>query len=177
MNLSRALLIPLCCLGVAGCSSLTNRGTNAPAPNSGPDSFAAAPPPSVAPSTITVRPANLYNMGNTTRRGASKPVSKSTPSKTATTPRTENALARSEPASEPLAKAPPAESTEADDAALMARPVRKGTAKAAPASVDEKPVSTPQSSAPSKLRGPKTAEVLPVSAPPAEEKLDSRLSS
>lgn len=199
MRLTQALLVLSCCYAVAGCSGTMNR-TGSPAPGvpaasaTGPDMFAAPPPPTAPSSTITVAPGDMYNLGSSPRRSSAGPQSSNTRSKKTTNPETEVA---SRPAASPAAapKAEPAPAPAPAQASASSGSAAPSAASAsggmsAPASADlaidalpmpVRPGSTPQSSATDGLPRPSAAksvtpEVVPVSAPPAEP-LDSRFSS
>jgi hypothetical protein len=179
MNLSKALMVSLCCLGVAGCSSSVNR-TSAPA--GGPDSFSAGPLPGGGSSTITVKPQAMYNLGgrkpiDTAAATKAAPVKRA--SKSASEPvQSEAASSLPEPVAPDAAPAvaqEPAPVGQGDDAAL-ALPLRKSSsATGVPAaSEDTGGPATPQS----RVTRADSPEVLPVSAPAeASAKVDSKFSS
>ena len=175
MKLSQALMVSLCCFGIAGCSGLSSRSTaNVPAPAlraAGPDQFAAPPPPpSVPQSTITVAPQKMYNMGAPKKKAtAPAPAKAERPSAPAETEQAPAALEK--PVKEEGASLAPAAapaSIPAADPGAVARPVRKS---------EKSEEAAPQSSL--KKDATKTApvDVLPVSQPPVEKKIDTRMSS
>lgn len=171
MKLSQALMVSLCCFGIAGCSGISSRSTaNVPAPAlraAGPDQFAAPPPPpSVPQSTITVAPQKMYNMGAPKKKAtAPAPARAERPSAPAETEQAP--VAPEKPVKEEGASLAPAAAPAADPAAV-ARPVRKS---------EKSEEAAPQSSL--KKDATKTApvDVLPVSQPPVEKKIDTRMSS
>lgn|GEM_PF-6109186 len=178
MSLSRSLVISVCVLGLAGCSSTTsNLGSSSPA--AGPGISGVAPPPPAASSSITVAPAEMYNLGGrrpTAKAPDSGKSAKSTAvAKAAVKPEpkavAEKAVAEAPAPSAPVAKSAPPADDYMDDAGLLAAPVRKGAGDAK----SEPSAPAPQSSvAPS---GGKSAEIMPVSLPAVEPKLDARFSS
>jgi hypothetical protein len=196
MKLSQALMFSLLCLGVAGCSGIQDR-IRAPfdaGSATGPNTLAA---PLTAPaSTITVAPqkapAKLYNMDEGKKRStqaATKPKRTTAPSKASAAAAEESAPAArsvSVPSQTPEvsqeAKAPSGEAAPAGgaDESLNLRPARKGDTESSSQPTQE----APQSSAPRKAKSgvvgdgnAKPAEVLPVSNPTEDRKVDSKLSS
>ena len=206
MKLSQAILVSLCCLGVGGCANFApqpNSCAPAPAPIAslaGPEDFAAPPPPPVAPSTISVAPGKMYNMnskGKSTSSAKSKKTStrsvssEETPSGRTSEKESSDAGASSGAAASADASSAPADS---GDATMMARPVRKSTARKAAKKTESgsdtesgstyRSGTAPQSSIHPKGKGSvaKTirsneVEVLPVSNPAPSKKVDSKLSS
>jgi hypothetical protein len=173
MKLSQALMVSLCCIGIAGCAGLSTRSeVQAPAPAlraAGPDpQFAAPPPPPppVPPSTITVAPQRMYNMSAPAKKStAPAPVRKSAPAP-AIEDEPEEKPIREEGAS--LSPAQPAAPAPADDAGAVARPVRRS---------ERTDDGSPQSAVKPKTAETSPVEVVPVSQPPAEKKVDTRLTS
>ena len=177
MLLSRSLVISVCVLGLAGCSSTTSKIASS-SPAAGPGISGVAPPPPAASSSITVAPAEMYNLGGrrptakapdvgrsakttTVAKAAAKPEPKVVAEKT-----TAQAAAPAEPVAKPAAPA----NDYMDDAGLLAAPVRKGAGDAKP----EPSSASPQSSA---APAEKSAEIMPVSSPASEPKFDARFSS
>ena len=178
MTLSRSLVISVCVLGLAGCSSTTsNIGSSSPA--AGPGISGVAPPPPAASSSITVAPAEMYNLGG--RRPSAKAPDSAKSGKTTTVAKSaakpepkaaaEKTTAQASAPAETAAKSSAPAEDYMDDAGLLAAPVRKGSgeAKAEPSA------SAPQSSVAPKAG--KSAEIMPVSLPAAEPKFDARFSS
>jgi hypothetical protein len=169
MKLSQALMFALCCIGFAGCAGLGPREPVASAPvpalpAAGPDQFAAPPPPPVPPSTITVAPQKMYNVepkkkANPAPKPSARPGSRAVEE--------EEAFPPAAPVDEgPSAAAPGNDADEAapaaDDPGIVARPVRKSSKAVAPKNA-------PSAKPP--------VEVLPVSNPTSEKKVDTRLTS
>lgn len=144
MKLTKTIVVSFCCLGLAGCASMSSRqirSAPAPAPVPTAGSELGAPPPPIAPPSGTIsvapeRPKKMYNM-EPTRKSTKKTTAAPKPKKA---PVTDDMGAESAPIPVPEPKAkkePPGPSakaaecpvmTDADlDPAMIASPVRKSS--------------------------------------------------